>query len=346
MRYDFASDNAAGMCPEAWTAMEEANEGFVSSYGDDAWTARAADAIREAFETDCAVFFVFNGTAANALALAAACRPFNSVICHDQAHAERDECGAPEFFTGGSKVELAGGPNGKIDPAPLDRFITERRQVHSPKPGAISITQSTELGTIYQPGEIAALAATARRHGMILHMDGARLANAIASTALAPRALTWEAGVDVLSLGGTKNGLAIGEAIVVFRRELAVDLDFRIKQAGHLCSKMRFIAAPWLGLLRDGAWLRHAAHANAMARLLAERLAEIPRLRLVFPVEANGVFVDMPAGLPEALAGRGWRFYHFIGERGYRLMCSWRTTRTAVDAFAADVSDGLKTLPA
>ncbi len=336
MRYDFASDNAAGICPEAAAALHEAGDGYASSYGADPWTTRAVEAVRALFETECDVFFVFNGTAANALSLAAACRSYQSVICHDQAHAERDECGAPEFFTGGAKVELSGGPAGKLDPAPLDGLITNRRDVHSPKPGAITITQSTELGTVYQPAEIAALAAVARRHGLVMHMDGARFANAVVSAGVAPRALTWEAGVDLLSLGGTKNGLAVGEAIVIFRRALATDFAYRVKQSGQLCSKMRFLAAPWFGVLRDGSWLRHAAHANAMARLLANRLAGLPGVKLLFPVEANGVFAEMSPALAAALQARGWQFYHFIGENGYRLMCSWQTTEAAIAAFIAD----------
>jgi threonine aldolase len=336
MRYDFASDNSAGIAPEAWATMQEANAGFAPSYGDDPWTARATDAIRAIFETDCEVFFVFNGTAANALSLATACRSYHSVLCHDQAHTERDECGAPEFFTGGAKVQLAGGPNGKLDPAPLEKLITDRRDVHAPKPGAISLTQSTELGTVYRPAEIAALSAIARRHGMALHMDGARFANAVASLGLPPRSVTWEAGVDLLSLGGTKNGLALGEAVVIFRRDLAVDFDFRTKQAGQLCSKMRFLAAPWVGALQQGAWLRHAAHANAMARRLAAGMAALPGVKLLFPTEANGVFAAMPQALVDALHARGWHFYKFIGDDGHRLMCSWQTTEAAIDEFLAD----------
>lgn len=336
MRYDFSSDNAAGIFPEAAAALTDANTGFAPSYGADVWTQRATDAIRALFETDCDVFFVFNGTAANALSHAAACRSYQSVICHDQAHAERDECGAPEFFTGGSKVELVGGANGKIDPAPLEAFITNRREVHSPKPGAITITQATELGTVYRPEEIAALSTITRRHGMTLHLDGARLANAIVSLQLPPRAYTWEAGVDILSLGGVKNGLGIGEAVVIFRRDLAVDFDFRIKQAGQLCSKMRFLAAPWIGALADGAWLRHAAHANAMAQRLAAGLAAIRGVELLFPVEANGVFVNLPPEFAAALQERGWQFYLFVGERGYRFMCSWATTEAAISDLLAD----------
>jgi len=336
MRYDFSSDNAAGIVPEAVQALLEANAGYAPSYGADSWTRRAAEAIRAQFETDCEVFFVFNGTAANALSLAAACRSYHSIIGHDQSHAERDECGAPEFFTGGSKVELVGGANGKIDPAPLENFITNRRDVHSPKPGAITITQSTELGTVYRPEEIAVLSEITRRHGMTLHMDGARFANAAASLQLPPRRFTWEAGVDILSLGGSKNGLGVGEAVVIFRRDLAAEFAFRIKQAGQLGSKMRFLTAPWIGALADGAWLRHAAHANAMARRLADGLAAIPGLERLFPVEANGVFVNLPPDFAAALRDRGWQFYHFIGERGYRFMCSWLTTEAAIAELLAD----------
>jgi threonine aldolase len=337
MRYDFASDNASGMCPEAAATLAEANRGYAPSYGADEWTARATRLICAVFETECDVFFVFNGTAANALALAAACRSYQSVICHNQAHAERDECGAPEFFTGGAKVELAGGPAGTIDPGPLETLITDRRDVHSPKPGAISITQSTELGALYRPAEIAALSAVARRHGMALHMDGARFANAVASSGLPPRALTWESGVDMLTFGGTKNGLAVGEAVVIFRRDLASDFDFRVKQGGQLCSKMRFLAAPWVGLLEKDVWLSNAAHANRMAARLASKLSGVPGVRLLFPVEANGVFVGMSTRIVDGLRARGWQFYKFIGDDGFRLMCSWQTSEQAVDDLVADI---------
>jgi threonine aldolase len=345
MRYDFASDNTSGICPEAWAAMDQANRGRLPSYGDDELTARAADRIREVFETDCDVFFVFNGTAANALALAASCRSYHAVICHDQGHVERDECGAPEFFTGGAKVLLAGGPEGKLDPARVEAVASSRGDLHFPKARAVSMAQATELGTVYGPAEIAALRDAARRHGMTLHMDGARFANAAAFLGLPPRAFTWEAGVDVLSLGGTKNGIAVGDAVVFFRRDLASEFEYRCKQAGQLCSKMRFIAGPWLALLENGLWLRNAARANAMARRLATHLSRLPRLRLLFPVQANGVFVEMPPALASALRERGWKFYHFVGERGYRLMCSWETTEGVVDAFARDAEACLAALP-
>jgi threonine aldolase len=345
MRYDFASDNTSGVCPEAWAAMEQANRGRLPSYGDDALTARATDRIREIFEKDCEVFFVFNGTAANALSLAALCQSYHAVICHDQAHVERDECGAPEFFSNGAKVRLAGGPEGKLDPAQVEAVATSRGDLHFPKARAVSLTQATELGTVYTAAEVGALHEVARRHGLAVHMDGARFANAAASLGSPPRAFTWEAGVDVLSLGGTKNGIAVGDAVVFFRRELAADFEYRCKQAGQLCSKMRFIAGPWVALLENDLWLRNGARANAMARRLGARLAALPPLRLLFPVQANGVFVEMPVALAAALRERGWKFYHFIGERGYRLMCSWETTEEVVDAFAADAAACLAALP-
>lgn len=344
MRYDFASDNTAGVCPEAWAAMTEANRGHVPSYGEDEWTSRAADRLREIFETDCEVFFVFNGTAANSLALASLCQSYHSVICHEQAHVERDECGAPEFFSNGTKILLARGADGKIAPDDVTAIVSRRRDMHFPKPRVISLTQATELGTVYRPDELMALSAVARRHDLAVHMDGARFANAAATLDLPPKAFTWEAGVDVLCFGGTKNGMAVGDAVVFFRRELAREFEYRCKQAGQLGAKMRYLAAPWAGMLEDGAWLQHGRHSNAMARYLAESLTALPGIELLFPVEANGVFVEMPATLFAALQERGWKFYNFIGDRGYRLMCSWATTRDRIDAFTTEAKQCVASL--
>ncbi|MBV9658911.1 MAG: threonine aldolase, partial [Verrucomicrobia bacterium] len=209
-RYDFASDNTAGICPEAWAALTEANAaGALPSYGDDALTAQACELLRTTFETHCEVFFVFNGTAANSLALAALCRPFEAVVAHGQAHIEQDECGAPAFFSGGSGLILVHGPGGKVTPDDVARALHGRRELHSHKPGAISLTQSTELGAVYSPEELRALGDFARARGLRLHMDGARFANAAAALAprgISPADLTWRAGIDVLTLGGTKNG--------------------------------------------------------------------------------------------------------------------------------------------
>jgi len=326
----FASDNYAGICPEVWQAMAEANRGFATSYGDDSWTERACGCIREVFETDCQVFFVFNGTAANSLALAALCRSYHSVLCHDLAHVETDECGAPEFFSNGTKILHIPGTDGKLDLDAVEQAIIKRNDIHYPKPRVLSLTQSTELGTVYTPVEIAAATAVARRHGLRVQMDGARFANAVASLGVSPATISWKAGVDVLCLGGAKNGMAVGEAVVFFDRGLAEEFDYRCKQAGQLASKMRFISAPWIGLLEGGTWLRNAAHANRMARILADGLASLPGLRLMSPCQANAVFVEMPAEAAAALRGAGWHFYSFIGTGGARFMCSWQTTEDDV----------------
>jgi threonine aldolase len=334
----FASDNYAGICPEAWAAMAEANRGHARSYGDDEWTTRAANLIRELFDTDCEVFFVFNGTAANSLALASMCQSYHAIVCHETAHAETDECGAPEFFSNGTKVLLVPGADGKIDPAGIEHTVTRRSDIHYPKPRVVSVTQATELGTVYSVAELNAIGDACRRHGLRLHMDGARLANAIASLGVAPKAITWQAGVDVVCFGGSKNGTAIGEAVVFFNRELAGEFDYRCKQAGQLASKMRFLSAPWVGMLQDGAWLQHARHANAMAARLEEALRAMPSMRILCPRQANAVFVELPLAVIDQLRERGWWFYTFIGQGGCRLMCAWDTTESDIDAFIADLA--------
>ncbi|MCE1225694.1 MAG: low specificity L-threonine aldolase [Geobacteraceae bacterium] len=333
----FASDNYAGACPEAWQAMAEANSGFVSSYGDDPWTAQACSMIRDTFETDCQVFFVFNGTAANSLALASLCQSYHSVICHELAHIETDECGAPEFFSNGTKILPAPGADGKLDLAAVEHLITRRADIHYPKPRVLCLTQATELGTIYTPAEVATAGAFARQHGLRLQMDGARFANAVASLGCHPGDISWRAGVDVLCLGGAKNGMAVGEAVVFFKKDLAEEFDYRCKQAGQLASKMRFLAAPWTGMLRNNTWLTRATHANHCAQTLAEQLRAIPQVDLMFPVQANAVFISMPQTLIEALHGLGWHFYSFIGAGGARLMCSWATEESDIEALVSDI---------
>jgi threonine aldolase len=336
-RYELASDNTAGICPEALAALQGANIGAAPSYGDDRWTARVCDLVREIFETDCEVFLVFNGTAANALALAQLCQPFHSVICHEHAHIQTDECGAPEFFTRGSKLLLVGGANGEIDVGEADVIIARQPELHAHKPRVISITQSTEFGTVYTRDEIAAVTEFARRREMFVHMDGARFANAVASLNCAPNQITCQIGVDVLCFGGTKNGVAAGELVVFFKKELAREFDYRLKQAGQLGSKMRFVAAPWLGLLTDGVWLKNAKHSNNLAQMLAERLRAEAKIDIVFPVGANAVFLRMNEDLVRELHRRGWYFYKFIEPDVYRLMCSWSTTDRDIADFVADV---------
>jgi threonine aldolase len=335
--YEFASDNTAAICPEALATLEQANLEGAPSYGDDRWTARVRELVCEVFETDCEVFFVFNGTAANALALAQICQSFHSIVCHEQAHLQTDECGAPEFFTKGSKLLLVGGAGGKIDIRQTEKIIDRQPEVHFHKPGAISITQSTEFGIVYSRDEVAAIGGFAQQRKMFFHMDGARFANAVASLDCHPRAITLEAGVDVLCFGGTKNGVAAGELVVFFKQDLAREFDYRLKQAGQLASKMRFLAAQWIGLLTDNVWLRNARHANRMACRLAERLQTDAKIGIVFPVEANAVFVRMSDQLAGGLRQRGWHFYRFNEADLYRLMCSWSTT----DEQLADLVSGI-----
>ena len=231
------------------------------------------------------------------------------------------------------------GANGKLDLAELETVMAKQGDLHSHKPRAISVTQATERGTVYTVEELRALGEFARRHSLRLHMDGARFANAVAALGCAPKTISWQAGVDVLCFGGTKNGTAAGELVVFFNKELATEFDYRLKQAGQLASKMRFLAAPWSGLLKDGAWLRNARHANESASSLARQLSALPGIELAFPCEANAVFLRMRDSLVEKLQARGWRFYKFIEPDIYRLMCSWSVTEEAISDFVADVKE-------
>jgi threonine aldolase len=338
-RRQFASDNNAGICPEVWAALQEANTGHAIGYGDDAWTAKAKKMVGDLFEADCEVFFVFNGTAANSLVLASMCDSYHSVICYEYSHVETDECGAPGFFAPGTKMHPLAGKDGKIEPAAIEEAFRKRRDVHASKPRVVSLTQATELGTVYWPEELTAISKLARKLDLFVHMDGARFANAVAELHVSPRQITWEAGVDALSFGGTKNGMAFGDAVVFFNRELATEFLYRCKQAGQLASKMRFLATQWIGLLQDGAWLRNAGQANRMAELLESKLRDVPGVRILYPRQANAVFVQMPAQVIDALLKRGWFFYSDVGPHGARLMCSWDSTEEDVLGFVSDVRD-------
>ena len=337
-RHQFASDNTASICPEASAALHAANTDYAAAYGEDGWTARVCNRIREIFETDCDVYFVFTGTAANALALAQMCQSFRGIICHQNAHIQTDECGAPEFFTGGSKLLLVGGGNGKIDLGQTKALLMRQNELHSHKPGVISIAQATEFGTVYTRDEIAAITELARANELVVHMDGARFANAIALLNCAPKAITLEVGVDALCFGGTKNGTAAGELVIFFNKEISREFGYRVKQAGQLGSKMRFLAAPWLGLVADDVWLQNARHANRAARQLAQNLQRQANVEIVFPVEANAVFARMDDQLVQGLQARGWHFYKFIEPDVYRLMCSWATTESDIGDFIRDVT--------
>ena len=341
MKYQFASDNTAGIIPEAWDALAGANRGFAAAYGDDEWTAKACDLVRALFETDCDVYFVFTGTAANSLALAGICRPQHKIICHRQSHIATAECGAPAFFSGGTGLELLDGSDGKIRPAEIERVLRQPFDFHYQVHRAVSITQSTELGTVYRVDEVEAIGKLASEHNLHLHVDGARFANAVAALGVAPKQLTWQAGVDVLSFGATKLGLPVGEMIVFFDQALAEEFGHRCKQAGHVASKMRFVAAPWTGLLENDAWLKHARHANRCAALLAGRLEQFPEAELLAPVQSNAVFVNLPEAVHRFMRERGWSYHVVIGATGARLVCSWDTTEAHIEQFIRDVGSAL-----
>ncbi|MDR9404767.1 MAG: low specificity L-threonine aldolase [Halothece sp. Uz-M2-17] len=341
MLEQFASDNYSGICPEVMAYMNRANEGNAVAYGNDEWTQKAADYFRSLFETDCDVFFVFNGTAANALSLATLCQSYHSVICHEVAHIETDECGAPELASHGSKLLLGRGANGKLTPESIAEIVNKRVDIHYPKPRAISITQPTEVGTLYSIEELMAIQDVAQQYGLKIHMDGARFANAVVAMNQTPADLSWKCGVDVLCFCGTKNGMALGEAIIFFNKALAEDFAYRCKQAGQLASKMRFITAPFLGLLETGAWRKNAQNANECAKYLEERLSVIPEIEFMFPREVNSVFVKMPERVIQSLRKKSWHFYTFIGVGGVRFVCAWDTTKARIDELVSDIKDAI-----
>jgi threonine aldolase len=336
IRYQFASDNTAAICPEAWKALEEANAQHAPSYGEDEWTATVCERIRQLFEVDCDVYLVFTGTGANALGLAQVCQSFHGVICHERAHIQTDECGAMEFYTRGAKLFVTKTKDGKIDLGETEKLIAQQVELHGHMMRAISIAQATELGTVYTMDQVEAIGAFARAHKMLLHMDGARFANAVASLGCTPKTITSKAGVDVLSFGGTKNGVAAGELVIFFDKTASRDFQYRVKQSGQLGSKMRFLAAQWLGLLNGDVWLRNARHANQAARELAQRLRNEAELENVFPVESNAVFVQLDDQIVQGLHTRGWRFYKFAEPDIYRLMSSWSTTDEEISMLVDD----------
>jgi threonine aldolase len=335
---NFISDNAYGASPEILAAMTGAAAGTAISYGDDELTARLTAKLCELFEREVAVFPVVTGTAANSLILSALCPPYGAVVCHAKSHIAVDECGAPEFFTGGAKLALVNAPDGKLVPGQIDEALTHFwGGVHAMKPSVVSITQATEMGAVYRPEEVAALAERTHARGMTLHMDGARFANALATLKCTPAQITWKAGVDALSFGATKNGAVMAEAAIFFDPAKAGDFGRRRKRGGHLVSKMRFISAQLLAYLENGLWLANAARANATAARLAEGLAKVPGVTLAHPAEANAVFAWMPASLAKTLHDAGARFYDWEtapdGRVMARLVCSFATPETDVAKF-------------
>lgn len=337
---NFCSDNVVGVAPEIFEALRAGMTGNAMPYGNDPATEALTAQCRAAFETeDLDVLPVATGTAANALALAVLTPPYGAVYCHRESHIEVDECGAPEFFTGGAKLVLVDGPHGKLTPDGLAAALAAGQPgvVHHVQPAALSLTNATEAGTVYAPAEVAALAGQARALGLAVHMDGARFANAVAALGCAPADLTWRAGVDILSLGGTKNGCLAAEALLIFgpaelRRRRKAELEFRRKRGGHLFSKMRVISLQLSAYLQDGLWLRLAAHANAQAARLGAGLAALPGVALSHPVEANEIFATLPAGTIAALKRAGFGFYDWEGGT-IRLVTAFDTDPATVDAF-------------
>ncbi len=337
---NFASDNTAGFCPGMLEALARVNEGRATPYGNDEVTARAKDRIAEVFETEVEVFPVATGTAANALSISLLAPSWGAVWCHPESHANTDECAAPEFYTGGAKLISVPGDHGKISADGLAKALeyAGHRGVHEALPSAVTISQASEAGTIYTPGEVAAISELCRGHGLGLHMDGARFANALVALGCSPAEVTWKAGVDILSLGATKNGALAAEAVVIFTESLrarADEMGFRRKRAAHLFSKMRFLSAQLEAYLTDDLWLANARHANAMASRLAEGLAALPGVRLTHPVEANELFPAIPPAIRDGLRKDGFEFYDWpdAGPDGARLICAFDTREEDVDAF-------------
>jgi threonine aldolase len=329
---DFRSDNVATAAPEILAAIADANRGTATAYGGDELSRRLDARFSELFETPVRVFPVATGTAANALSLASITPSWGAVYCSEVAHAHTSEAGATEFFSGGAKLVPLPGENFKISVSALERALADAGvgQTHRSQPAAVTFTQATEYGTLYSPDDLSALCSIARRHGVSIHMDGARFANAVAALGTTPAAITWRLGVDVMSFGATKNGALLCDAIVVFRPELAAELPFRLRRSGQVWSKMRFAAVQLLAYVESGLWLRLAARANALAARLGGGIGTLPSARLVAPVEANEVFVELPEQAIENLASLGLLF-HRRGSKVIRLVCRFDGTEQEVD---------------
>lgn len=333
---DFRSDNTHAASPEILEAVARAAAGTMTSYGNDEITERVRKRCCEIFERDCDVFPVITGTAGNALAIAALTPPWGAVFCHEDAHIQRDELGAVEFFTGGAKLIPIRGADGKLHPADLERLIEEVRvSKKTAVPACVSLTNATEAGTVYSQAEMDALFDVARRSGLRIHVDGARFANAVIAKNIQAH------NIDILTFGATKNGILAGDVVVVFRRELSEEVGLRWHRAGQRLSKMRFLSAQLEAYLANDLWLRNARHANAMAARLRDAIAG--RVDIVRPVEANIVFVRLPEPLASSLQGSGFRFadWTIFGPDVYRLVCGFSTAEADVDVFAEAIYSGV-----
>ncbi len=330
---NFASDNTSCVCPEVMDAILAANLGIASSYGDDTCSQKLNDVFSKIFETRVEVFPVLSGTAANALALSALTPSFGKVFCHEISHINTDECAAPEFFSGGAKLIPIASEDGKISPKSLTTVIRGAGIVHSAQPATVSLTQSCEVGGVYQLSEISALSATAHEHGLSVHMDGARFANALVALEASPAEMTWKSGIDVLSFGGTKNGCLAAEAVIFFNPEMVQSFPFLHKRSGQLISKMRFISAQLEAYVSNDVWLRNARHANAMATQLSEGLASITGIELAYPVQANEIFVHLASPVIEKLNTSGFNVTEgeLDGTAPPRFVTAWNTEASEID---------------
>lgn len=336
MAKSFASDNNSGVHPIIMEALSKANTGHTIGYGDDEITRTAEEKFRLLFGCDLDVYFVFSGTAANVISLASLCEPFHSIICAETSHIHVDECGAPERFTGCKLIPVKT-KYGKLTPELIEAYLTGINVEHHSQPHIISITQASELGTVYRPDEIKALSELAHKHNMYLHIDGARIANAVASLGCSVSEITKASGVDVLTFGGTKNGMMFGEAIIFFNKALSKNFKFIRKQGMQLYSKMRFVSVQFIAYLENGLWLQNAKNANNMANILAEEIKKIPQIRITQKVEANGVFAQVPKYIIEPLLKDF--FFYFWDEPNdeVRWMCSYDTTETDVLDFVGAI---------
>ena len=328
----FASDNVTGACPEVMDAVVAANSGIATSYGDDEWSSRLQTKLSEIFETDVEVFLAVSGTASNALALSALAPVFGKIYCHELSHINTDECGAPEFFTGGAKLIPMRSSNGRIKANELAETIRGSGNVHVTQPSVVSITQSCETGTVYQLDEIKAISKIARKHKMSVHMDGARFANALASLDVSPAEMTWKSGVDVLTLGGTKNGCLAAEAIIFFKPDMVGNFPYLHKRSGQLLSKMRFISSQLEAYVTDDLWIRNAQHSNSMAKILSEGLNAFSNIELAYPTQSNEVFVYLPRELIDYLNNAGYDINEEeLDGKAVRFVTAWNSELKDVD---------------
>ncbi len=342
-RVNFRSDNEAPAAPTVLAALADANAGSAYAYGDDAWSGRLDEAFGKLFDTSLRVYPVATGTAANALAVAQLCPPYGAVYCHGNAHLNTDECGAPEFFSAGAKLVTVPGAAAKIDPAALSEILSHAGTlgVHECRPSALSLTQATEHGTVYSVEEVASLVSLAKARGLRVHMDGARFANALAHLGCAPADVTWRAGVDMLSFGATKNGAVMAEALVVFDDSLVDGLERRRKRAAHLLSKQRYVAAQLLACVEGGLWLELAGRANAAAARIASGIQGADDIELVYPVQANEVFVRLATQANERLQAAGFEYHPWPGLQDvYRLVMPWCVDDEDVTRFIAVAAGG------